>query len=80
MTFLAATIPYKVGDKVSCRSGGVIYDGVGHVVEVSFDPKDLASPVIPMFRVEMDEKAYETMPDEMWYPELLLTPVEAANG
>jgi hypothetical protein len=76
MAFLLSTVPYKVGDKVSCTSAGEIYDGIGHVVEVSFDPKDLASPVVPMFRVEMDEKSYPEMPDEMWYPELLLTRIE----
>jgi hypothetical protein len=75
--WLLAGLPFQVGDKVHCTSGGVVYDGIGHIAEISVDPKDLASPVVPMFRVEMDEKAYPEMPDEMWYPELLLKKVEA---
>lgn len=77
MEYLLAGLPYKVGDRVHCTSGGVVYDGIGHVAEISIDPKDLASPVVPMFRVEMEEKAYPEMPDEMYYPEVLLKKVEA---
>src|ERR1700756_4360779 len=72
MSFLSATVPYQVGDIVSCKTAGQVFDGVGHVVEVSFDPKDLASPVMPMFRVAMDEKAYDQVPDEIWYSEICL--------
>jgi hypothetical protein len=72
MSFLSATVPYRVGDIVSCKTAGQVYDGIGHVVEVSFDPKDLASPVVPMFRVAMDEKAYSQVPDEIWFSEICL--------
>lgn len=75
MAFLAETVPYKIGDKVSCKTGGQIYDGVGHVVKVSFDAADLASPVMPMFLVVLDEKAYPEAPDEIWYSEACMEPV-----
>jgi hypothetical protein len=75
--WVAFTIPYRVGDKVSCKTGGQIYDGIGHVEEVSIDPKDLASPVVPMFRVAIDEKAYEECPDEVWYSSVCLSLVDA---
>jgi hypothetical protein len=72
LDFLAATVPYAVGDKVSCKTGAQIYDGVGTVTKVSFDPADLASPVMPMFLVSIDEKAYDEVPDEVWYSEVCL--------
>ena len=75
MAFLAYTVPYEVGDIVSCKTGGEIYDGIGHVVRVSFDPMDLASPIMPMFLVAMDEKDYDEVPDEVWYSEVCLEPV-----
>jgi hypothetical protein len=79
LSFLAATVPFKVGDVVEGRTGGQVYDGVGHIVEISFDPKDLASPVVPMFRVAMDEKAYDQVPDEIWYAEVCMRAKEAAK-
>ncbi len=75
LEFLAATVPFQVGDIVSCRACGQIYDGIGHVIKVSFDPADLASPVVPMFQVEMDEKAYSEVPDICWYSEGSLSKV-----
>lgn len=72
MTFLASTVPYQEGDIVSCKTGGQVYDGIGHVVQISFSPEDLASPVVPMFRVAIDDKAYEGVPDEVWYSEVCL--------
>ena len=76
LSFLALTVPYKEGDKVSCKTGGQVYDGVGHVVRVSFDPEDLASPVVPMFLVALDDKAYPEAPDEVWYSEVCMERVE----
>lgn len=77
--FLAATIPYGVGDRVECRSAvsldpdgrptSQILDGVGRIVEVSTDLKDLASLAVPMFRVAIEEKAYADAPEERWYAE-----------
>lgn len=76
-TWAAENVPFHVGDKVACKTGGQIYDGVGHVEEVSTDPRDLASPVVPMFRVAIDEKAYDEVPDEVWYSEVCLSLVDA---
>jgi len=78
LQFLATTVPYDVGDKVHCKTAGQVYDGIGHVVKVSFDPADLASPVMPMFLVAIDEKAYPEVPDEVWYSEVCLE--AAADG
>lgn len=78
MAFLADTVPYHVGDKVSCKTGAQVYDGTGHVVKVSFDPADLASPVMPMFLVAIDDKAYDSVPDEVWYSEVCLQAVANA--
>jgi hypothetical protein len=78
LAFLAATIPYQIGDEVDCWTGAQVYDGTGHIVEISFDPKDLASPVVPMFRVEMDDKAYNEVPDELWFSEVCLKAKQAA--
>lgn len=75
LEFLASTVPFKVGDQVSCKTGAQVYDGTGHVLKVSFDAADLASPVMPMFLVAIDDKAYSDVPDEVWYSEVCLEPV-----
>src|SRR6478736_5024937 len=62
MEFLANTVPYKEGDIVSYKTGAQVYEGIGHVVQVSFSPEDLASPVVPMFRIVMDEKVSPEVP------------------
>jgi hypothetical protein len=81
LEFLAATVPYEVGDRVSCKTAAQVYDGIGHVIKVSFDPLDLASPVHPMFLVAIDEPAYEEVPDQVWYSEICLSlPEENING
>lgn len=72
---LDVSVPYKTGDKVACRTGDT-YDGVGHVIKVSFDIADGGSPVYPMFQIAFDAKEREDDPDFGWYPELLLSPVE----
>jgi hypothetical protein len=77
---LVNTIPYGIGDKVSCKTAGEHYDGVGEVVEVSIDPKDLASPVVPMFRVALTDKAYPETPDEIWYSEVCLERLSNASN
>lgn len=76
-SWAAANCPYDVGDKVECRTGGQVYDGVGTIVEKSTDPKDLATPLVPMFRVAIEDKAYPEMPDEAWYSEVCITKVDA---
>lgn len=80
MAFLAATVPFHEGDEVDCWTGAQVYDGSGHVVEVSFDPKDLATPAIPMFRVVMDDKAYDECPDELWYSEICMKAKQVAKN
>jgi hypothetical protein len=76
LAFLSATIPFQEGDKVSVKAVGEIYEGTGHVTDVSFSPEQLASPVVPMFHVVFDDKAYPEVPDESWYPEACLAGVE----
>lgn len=75
--WVAATCPYSVGDRVRCYLGGQVYDGIGTIEEVSTDPKDLATPLVPMFRVAMQEKEYDSVPDVTWYSEPCLTKVDA---
>jgi hypothetical protein len=75
VAFLANTVPYREGDIVSCKTGAQVYDGIGHVVQVSFSPEDLASPVVPMFRVAIDEPAYPEVPNEVWYSEICMSRV-----
>jgi hypothetical protein len=68
-------VGFQIGDRVECRTGGQIYDGIGTVVVVSMLPEELASPVCPMFRVVIDEKAYPEVPDFVWYSEICMTKV-----
>lgn len=75
--FLLATIPFKPGDRVECRTGALLYDGIGTVREVSFDLEHGGTMVCPSFRVEIDDKAYEAAPDECYYTEVCLTKVDA---
>jgi len=76
MAFLAATVPYQKGDRVECRTGGEIFDGIGTVQDVSFELKHGGTPVYPSFRVILDEKAYAEAPDECWYTEVCMTKVK----
>lgn len=75
LLFLAATIPFKPGDRVEARTAAVIYDGVGQVVEVSVSLEHGATLVYPTFRVILDERAHDLAPDEAWYTEVCLTKV-----
>lgn len=75
--WVAANPPFDVGDKVECRTGAQVYDGIGVVAEVSTDPKDLATPIVPMFRVVIEEKSYPEVPDEVWYSGICLSKVDA---
>jgi len=76
MSFLYATVPFSEGDKVSVKAVGEIFEGTGHVTEISFSPEQLASPVVPMFHVVFDDKAYPEVPDSSWYPEQCLVGAE----
>ncbi len=73
--FMTVTIPFHKGDRVSCRTGGVLYDGIGVVEEISTDLKDGGTWVHPAFRVRFEKKAYDTVPDELWYTESCLEKV-----
>jgi hypothetical protein len=78
--FMALTTPFAVGDRVECRTGGEIYDGIGVVEEVSTDLKDGGTWVYPAFRVRFEEKAYDTVPDIQLYTESCLTKVSKVNA
>jgi hypothetical protein len=66
MGFRSLTIPFTVGDRVHAYSGGELYDGIGHVSEVSFDMQH-SSPVEPTFHVVIDEPADELAPADANY-------------
>jgi hypothetical protein len=72
LAFLLATIPFHVGDKVECRTAGQLYDGVGTVAEVDTELKMGGTPVYPAFRVHLEQKAEDFLPDELWYTECCL--------
>jgi hypothetical protein len=73
LVYLARTVPFQVGDKVECRTAGELYDGDGEVVEVSMDEeKGGGSLIYPAFRVRLDQKAENFLPDELYYTECCL--------
>lgn len=74
--YLQATVPFAVGDLVECRTAGVLYDGVGVIIDVSTDLRVGGTPVYPAFQVEMKEKAYDEVPDTLWYLEVCLKKVK----
>lgn len=73
MTFLLETVPFKIGDVVECRTGGVVYDGVGVIEEVSFELEDSGTLACPAFRVRLTKKEVEQDLDGLWYNEVCLT-------
>ena len=75
LAYLLATIPFDVGDKVECRTAGTLYDGVGTVEEIDIDFKMGGTPVFPAFRVKLEDKSQDDIPDELWYCEGGLTKV-----
>ena len=76
---LMASIPFKIGDRVECRTAGVLFDGVGTVREISIDPERYGTVVHPSFRVEIDEPAYKGAPESCWYMERQLRRVEGRH-
>jgi hypothetical protein len=72
LIYLSETVPFKVGDKVECRTAGELYDGVGKVVEVSTSSVNGGSLVYPAFKVALEEKAENFLPDDLWYTEICL--------
>lgn len=77
--YLDVTIPFHVGDRVECRTAGVLYDGVGTIDAVSKELENYGTPVYPSFHVVISEKAYPDAPDDLWYLERQLTLVEAGS-
>lgn len=77
MFFMANTIPFQVGDRVECRTAGVLYDGVGVIDEVSTELEKFGTPLYPSFHVVIEDKAYPEAPDDLWYMERQLRKVDA---
>lgn len=78
LKFLLATLPFTPGERVECRTGGQIYDGVGTVDDVSFDFEKTGGTIIyPAFHVVIDQPAYPDAPEEGWYNEATLQRVMA---
>ncbi len=77
LAFLMLTVPYRVGDEVKCYLGGQLYEGTGHVEDISFDLQDGGTPIYPAFKVVLDEKSYENAPDVGFYTEPCLRRVGA---
>jgi len=73
--FLLATPPFEKGDRVECRTGAEIYEGIGTVEDMSFDFEHGGSIVYPAFLVKIDEPANEYSPAEGWWNEVCLTKV-----
>lgn len=74
LAYLVQTVPFNVGDKVECRTAGELYDGDGEVVEVSMDSENGGgSLVYPTFRVALEDKVIDTLPDSLWYSEICLS-------
>lgn len=76
-TFMALTIPFKVGDRVECRTGGTLYTGIGVIDQVSTDLENFGTPFHPSFHVVFEQKAYPDVPDAIWYMEQQIQKVEA---
>jgi hypothetical protein len=68
--------PFAPGDVVECRRAATHYEGIGTVQEMSMDLGHGGTPLYPMFRVVITEKADEGVPDEAWYAEVSLTKVK----
>lgn len=73
--------PFKIGDVVECRIAGEYYDGVGTVQEIDMSFEHGGTPVYPTWRVTLDTKAHDGVPDEQWYTENCLKRVnQEANS
>lgn len=76
VSYLMLTIPFRIGERVECRTAGVLYDGIGTIDDISVDPENFGTPVYPSFRVTITQKAYDDAPDSCWYCEAQLTRIE----
>lgn len=69
--------PFLPGDPVECRLAGQVYEGNGVVQEISMSlDRGGGTPLYPMFRVALNEKVNDQVPDEAWYSEVSLTKIE----
>lgn len=78
--YLMVTIPFQIGDRVECRTAGVLFDGVGDIDEISIEPENFGTPAFPSFRVTFIEKAYAECPDSVWYMETQLKLVKSDDS
>lgn len=76
LAYLLATIPFQVGERVECRTAGKLYDGIGTVKEIDISWKMGGTPVFPAFRVDLEKKSDDSLPDSLWYTEACLQRVE----
>jgi hypothetical protein len=74
--YLMLTIPFKVGERVECRTVGVLFDGTGVITEISIDPETFGTPAFPSFNVVIDDPAYPEAPKSCWYMETQLKKVD----
>ena len=70
--FLVKTIPYRVGDKVECRTAGLWLDGRGEVTGVDTTLQHGGTPVYPTFNVKITDPVNDDSPTEAWYTEVCL--------
>ena len=76
LEYLLATVPFSVGDRVECRTAGVLYDGIGVIQDISVVPENFGTPVYPSFQVRIEEPAYPEAPTTRWYMEQQLKKVD----
>jgi hypothetical protein len=74
--YLMLTIPFAIGDRVECRTAGVLYDGIGVIEDISIELEHYGTPTFPSFKVHLTEKAYPECPDYVYYMESQLKKVE----
>jgi len=76
LEYLMLTIPFRIGDRVECRTAGALFDGVGTIDDISIELENFGTPTYPSFHVTIDEKAYPEAPDSLWYMESQLKKVD----
>lgn len=76
LAYLRETIPFQIGDRVECRTAGVLFDGTGYIDAISNDLEYGGTPVYPSFHVVIENRAYDEAPEDAWYCESQLTHAE----
>jgi hypothetical protein len=72
-------VAFELGERVECRTGGQLYDGIGTLMELSILLDNWGTPVHPVFRVVIDEPVNEQIPHDLWYTEICLTKVGGSS-